>query len=246
MSQTTSSPSSLRVELLRLMVETVRSPHRKRVGPLANDTSPRKPGDRYVGLGVPELTDAIRQRLDRGIATHDVVHVLFALQKAQLVYFNTSKDAKNDNGVPVRIMVTPKALQEDAMAEAALLTDDVPPTEEAAPPTDEMSPPAPEPEATPSLPATGEARRAATVTEAYLELRYPTIMRTVRFQSQVSEAIRLLDLAGQSEVSGLAREQLNNRSPLELEVADFFKEVLENQGGTADEESQEGVPIGKQ
>jgi len=245
-----SSPSSLRVELLDLMVGIVRSPVRTRLGPQKVDHSPRGPNDRYIGLPLAELTKAIREKTGRAINSHDVVHVLYSLQKAELVSFQTSKrEAKNGNGVPLRIMVTKKALDNhyEALKVAAALEDEPVPLEPPEAPTqaDEMPEPPPARAPTPSLPDPARVMLATpggpVPPELYLVAHFPNIVRAVRAAQHLQEAARLLELAGQADVAGLALDAMSSRSPLELEVAEFFGPFL---GGPA-REAEEGGPSGE-
>ena len=275
-------PNTVKNALMKIMYQSATDPDRPRVqgGAAAKSTEPLN-NDRhhFVGMSILELSKKATALMAKHVSQHEVVHALFDLRNQQYIKFHTSKSQGNASsrgtdagagmggstpygGIPVRIQMTQKGLDEGARLMQTRFTPETmttPPegtanghghtsdveVEGGTPVVDETERivalvPDP-PKETP--PIVVKVKKSLFGEGSLFTIAgYPEVLRASQAEQRIQEASRLLRLAGQDALADMALHELNGRSPLEVEVARLITQLqaegvlsLEQEGGAEGE-----------
>lgn len=241
-------PTSVKEYMLVLFYEQASDPNRPRVNTWKGEQGPLKNFGGYVGLNIMQISKRLTERMGRLVDPHDVTHALYNMRDSGWVRFRQSKARSGDKGKmvgggePVRIQLTKRGSQKArglvkggyrALSETATPQPATP--QPAAPKTNGHSDEPPErPNAIP------EEREPA------IDLsHFPAIRKVAAATSLISEAVRMLNLAGQGDLATMALDSIKERTPLENEVSLLVRDLaarglvtgtLQRKGGEASEE----------
>jgi len=274
-------PNTVKNALMKIMYQSATDPDRPRAGNWKNDPKfkdvPMDTKAHFVGMSILELSKKATALMAKHVGQHEVVHALFDLRNQQYIKFHTSKSQGNAasrgtdagagmggstpyGGIPVRIQMTQKGLDEGARLMQTRFTPDTmttPPegtanghghtadveVEGGTPVVDETERivaivPDP-PKETPPI----QVKKAIFGEGSLFTITgYPEVLRASQAEQRIQEASRLLRLAGQDALADMALHELNGRSPLEVEVARLITQLqaegvlsLEQEGGAEGE-----------